>query len=168
MTSKGYILQPISVLPSSWKQLICMSESRMRHCTWPTICLYLSLMPIIIKSVQRLQSHSGVPNTSHFTLNPEKRLKTTAWSQNNKGWLVVLYHCVGTLQLYWEKTAGDLMVSKQIIIVPTWKTATKTDLPERRAWQNEGAEASEELTMKEESWGHWMRERRPAWIKKWC
>lgn len=43
------------------------------------------------------------------------------------------------------------MVSKQIIIVPTWRTATKTDLPERRARQNEGAEAREEQTMKEES-----------------
>lgn len=154
-----------------------MSESRMDRCTRPSICLYLSLMPIIIKSVQRLQSHSGVPNTethnsdrTHWTLRKGWRRRLGARTTRGDLWfcIIVLVLCSCNGEGGWEKTAGDLMVSKQIIIVPTWKTATKTDLPESRAGQNEGAEAWEEQTMKEESWGHRMRERRPAWIKKWC
>lgn len=52
-------------------------------------------------------------------------------------------------------------MSKQIIVVPARKIATKPDLTEKEKSQIEGPEGKEEQTMTEDESGHRKRERRP-------
>lgn len=159
--------QITSALPSSRKQhtvKIYVSINDAPLSTRLTICLDLIFVPIILQKPANSQATKPLLAQGWLnSLNPKtyKQDCLEPAQQSGGGGLVVLYITMLVLFFFasvmtlgdWEKTAGDSTLSKQIKIVPAWKTATEPDLTERKE-----RHGMREQTEAEDMWGHEERE----------